>query len=96
MLPGKLSNVLPYSIILNQVKRIVVDLMSVEPVDKSSGPVWLFVSVAFGWIAHADIHTENWRYNLTTPELTIDSLETLVSLQELEYKCFSRRGIPVP
>ena len=93
---GKLSNVLAYSTILIQVKRVVVDLMSVEPVDKTAEPVWLFVSVAFGWIAHADIHTENWRYNLTTPKLTIDSSETLVSLQELEYKCFSRRDILVP
>ena len=65
MLPGKLSNVFPFNTILIPVKQIVVDLMSVEPVDKTAEPVWLFVSVAFGWIAHADIHTENWRYTLT-------------------------------
>ena len=29
-------------------------------------------------------------------QLTIDSLGTPVSLQELEYKCFSKRDIPVP
>ena len=44
------------------VKPLVVDLMSVAPVDKSQQPTWLFVSVAFGWIAYADIHTESWRY----------------------------------
>ena len=64
MLLGSLSNVFLFRTILIPVKRIVVDLMSVEPVDKTTNPVWLFVSVAFGWIAHADIHTENWRYTL--------------------------------
>jgi hypothetical protein len=42
-------------------KKMIADLMSVEPLDKKRPPIWTFVSVAFGWIAHADIDTENWR-----------------------------------
>jgi hypothetical protein len=42
-------------------KIMVADLMSVEPLDGKRPPIWTFVSVAFGWIAHADIDTEKWR-----------------------------------
>jgi hypothetical protein len=36
------------------------------PLDDSP-PVWLFLSVSLGWIAYADIHTENWRYAPSLP-----------------------------
>lgn len=41
---------------------MAADLMVAHPLDPNGEPVWLFLSVALGWIAYADIHTENWRY----------------------------------
>jgi hypothetical protein len=43
-------------------KVMPVDLMSVSPVDLKEETVWTFLSIAYGWIAHADIHTEALRY----------------------------------
>jgi len=40
---------------------MVADLMVAKPIGGGS-PVWLFLSVALGWIAYADIHTEKLRY----------------------------------
>jgi hypothetical protein len=37
--------------------------MSVTAIDGTKDPLWTFLSVAFGWIAHADIHTEYLRYS---------------------------------
>ena len=54
--------------ILIIAKTIRADLMSVvQVVDNGVPPPpteWAFMSLSFGWIAHADIHTEPLRYIL--------------------------------
>lgn len=59
---GKLSDVRSfYTRRLMVVRKMPADLMSVTPVDGMSEPLWSFLSVAYGWIAHADIDTEKLR-----------------------------------
>lgn len=70
MLPGKLLKVIPSLSLLMLAKPVVADLMSITPiVDETQPPpptIWAFMSISFGWIAHADIHTESLRYPLFT------------------------------
>jgi hypothetical protein len=61
MPPSKQSEVFLAHLSLNPGKPIPIDLMSVAPVDNTRNTVWAFLSVAYGWIAHADIHTEHLR-----------------------------------
>lgn len=42
--------------------RMKIDLMSLTPIAKDAPVIWLFLSVAMGWIAKADIGTEAIRY----------------------------------
>ena len=67
----------------NVGKKLVADLMSVVPIAHDDGdddddsdddddaptpmPIWAFMSISYGWIAHADIHTESLRYFLLFP-----------------------------
>jgi hypothetical protein len=64
-LHGKPSKVLTFQIILITGKTIRADLMSIVPVVNDGAPLppiqWAFMSLSFGWIAHADIHTEALR-----------------------------------
>lgn len=48
-------------VMLMSVRTMVADLMVAKPIG-GGNPVWLFLSVALGWIAYADIHTEKLRY----------------------------------
>lgn len=75
MLPGKPSKVQASKIILITAKTIRADLMSVVQLVQDGvapPPVeWAFMSLSFGWIAHADIHTEPLRYILYFFVLTV-------------------------
>ena len=52
--------------------RMKVDLMSLTPIAKDRPTLWLFLSVAMGWIAKADIGTERLRYTSFKANLTLD------------------------
>jgi len=58
----------------NVAKTILADLMSVAQVADDEAPtgppIWAFMSISYGWIAHADIHTERLRYPLPPSSLT--------------------------
>jgi diacylglycerol kinase family enzyme len=42
--------------------HMMVDLMSLTSIGDDRPPLWLFLSVSFGWIAHADLGTEKMRW----------------------------------
>ena len=68
------------SIYLTAGNTLRADLMSLNNIDGSGNPLWLFLSVNFGWIAQADIHTEKLR-SLPIHSLVhvVDSLVRVVS-----------------
>lgn len=74
MLLGKPSKVFTFCSTANVAKTVVADLMSVAQVADDEAPtrdpIWAFMSISYGWIAHADIHTEPLRYPLPPSSLT--------------------------
>jgi len=76
--------------------HMMVDLMSLTPIPNDGPPIWFFLSIAFGWIAHADIGTERWRYSQIKSKLTSAGLVRRVSSLVLDTKWLSRKNTNAP
>ena len=72
--------------------HMMVDLMSLTSIGDDRPPIWLFLSVSFGWIAHADLGTEKMRYFQIISELRLDGLAMSGSQLVLHIKWFSRKN----
>src|SRR5271155_530188 len=72
--------------------HMMVDLMSLTSIGDDRPPIWLFLSVSFGWIAHADLGTDKMRYFQIISELTLDGLAMSGSQLVLHIKWFSGKN----